>query len=252
MWRPLRRLRGLSCLPVATISRCASSGGVPPVLRDQTAKKRDITGSKLSYASRDGLTMIDEAIMNMITFEDDPLPQIRECLRLDPDCALAHALCVLELCRSPTVRASGGDDKEISSSLKNMEKNFVHLNERERFLGAAGLQWFAGNFSNAAALLESAIMVNPGDAISLRLAQDCYMQAGDTKNVLSCVTRCLQTLDDGHFLHGHLMGMMSAGYVENGCLAEAEETAARAVARTKGRDLCALHLPKHAAAGRAV
>ena len=84
-------------------------------------------------------------------------------------------------------------------------------------------------------------MVNPGDAISLRLAQDCYMQAGDTKNALSCVTRCLQTLDDGHFLHGHLMGMMSAGYVENNCLAEAEETAARAVARTKGRDLCALH-----------
>ena len=131
-------------------------------------------------------------------------------------------------------RAKASDELEIRHSLNNLEKNFVHLNERERYLGAAGLQWFAGNFSNAAAFLESAIMVNPGDAISLRLAQDCYMQAGDTKNALSCVTRCLQTLDDGHFLHGHLMGMMSTGYVENNCLAEAEETAARAVARTKG------------------
>lgn len=241
MWKPLRRIVGPRRLPIPIVVRSASSSGVPPVRQPQKASKRDITGSKLSHASRDGLTMIDEAIMNMITFEDDPLPQIRECLRLDPDCALAHALRVLELCRSPTVRDEGVNDEEITLSLKNLERNFLHLNERERFLGAAGLQWFAGNFSNAAALLESAIMVNPGDAISLRLAQDCYMQAGDTKNVLSCVTRCLQTLDDGHFLHGHLMGMMSTGYVENNCLAEAEETAARAVARTKGRDICALH-----------
>ena len=66
------------------------------------------------------------------------------------------------------------------------------------------------------------------------------MLAGDARNALSCVTRCLQTMDDSHFLHGHLMGMMAAGYVETGRYYEAEETSSRAVARTKGRDLTAL------------
>ena len=218
---------------------------IPAVRRSQVANKRDITGSKLSLSiSRDGLTMIDEAIMNMITSESDPLPQIRDCLSVDKDCALAHALLVLELCRNPTAMDEGEmnrGDAEIKVSLENMETNFAHLNERERFLGAASLQCVRGHYTKAAALLESAIMLNPGDAISLRLAQDCYVMAGDAKNALSCVTRCLQTLDDGHFLHGHLMGMMASGYVETGHYYEAEETSSRAVARTKGRDISALN-----------
>lgn len=233
------------------LSSSSSETEIPAVRRSQVASKRDITGSKLSLSiSRDGLTLIDEAIMNMITSESDPLPQIRECLSIDKDCALAHALLVMELCRNPAAFVLDGETErdhdavvrpdEIKASLENMETNFVHLNERERYLGAASLQCVRGHYSKAAALLESAIMLNPGDAISLRLAQDCYTMAGDAKNALSCVTRCLQTMDDGHFLHGHLMGMMAVGYVENGYYYEAEETSSRAVARTKGRDISAL------------
>lgn len=250
-----RRLR----LPTARRTRFSGSSvrcfgsSIPEVRRSQVASKRDITGSKLSLSiSRDGLTLIDEAIMNMITSESDPLPQIRDCLGVDKDCALAHALLVMELCRNPTASMLVEDAEEegegahvgvneIKASLENMETNFAHLNERERYLGAASLQCVRGHYSEAAALLESAIMLNPGDAISLRLAQDCYIMAGDAKNALSCVTRCLQTMDDGHFLHGHLMGMMAAGYVENGYYYEAEETSSRAVARTKGRDISALN-----------
>ena len=51
----------------------------------------------------------------------------------------------------------------------------------------------------------------------------------------------LQTLDDGHFLHAHMMGMLAAGYLENGLLVDAEEVGARAVERTGGRDVWALH-----------
>ena len=176
--------------------RCFGSS-IPEVRRSQVASKRDITGSKLSLSiSRDGLTLIDEAIMNMITSESDPLPQIRDCLGVDKDCALAHALLVMELCRNPTASMLVEDAEEegegahvgvneIKASLENMETNFAHLNERERYLGAASLQCVRGHYSEAAALLESAIMLNPGDAISLRLAQDCYIMAGDAKNALS-------------------------------------------------------------------
>ena len=142
--RPLRYVIRPTRLPVSCVIRFSSYSGLPPVRQPQKASKRDITGSKLSHASRDGLTMIDEAIMNMITFEDDPLPQIRECLRLDPDCALAHALCVLELCRSPTMRGKCSDEMEIKHSLENLEKNFAHLNERGGIWGQRGCNGLPG------------------------------------------------------------------------------------------------------------
>lgn len=37
------------------------------------------------------------------------------------------------------------------------------------------------------------------------------------------------------------MGMLAAGYLENGLLSDAEEAGARAVERTNGRDVWALH-----------
>ena len=50
------------------LSSSSSETEIPAVRRSQVASKKDITGSKLSLSiSRDGLTLIDEAIMNMIT-----------------------------------------------------------------------------------------------------------------------------------------------------------------------------------------
>jgi len=196
------------------------------------------------------MVLMDEAIMNMITLETSAFPQLRNCLKESEECSLANALLALELLRNPpcinsTVDASSGTKNttsdEIRSCLSRLEQQIASLNDREKYLASAAFCWSMGNYSKAGALLESCLALNPGDVIALRLAQDVYLASGDSRNVLGCITRCLQILDDNHFLHGHMMGMLAVGFVENGRIIEAEETAARAVTRTKGRDLWALH-----------
>ena len=215
----------------------------------------DITGNPVSTdgSNVDLMASLDEAIMNMITLEADPIPQLSACIKIDANCGFANCLLVFELLRNPPVilqeKAINPENiinksqprHSISAILKNLEQNFDNLTKREQYFAAAALAWSQGQYSRSSSLLESAILLSPGDTIALRLVQDMYMMSGDTRNALACVTRCLQTLDDGHFLHAHLMGMLSAGYLENGLLVDAEESSTRAVARTKGRDIWALH-----------
>ena len=75
-------------------------------------------------------------------------------------------------------------------------------------------------------------MQNPNDVLMMRIAQDCYLAAGSSENVLSCVTRYPQTSDQ-HHLHGSVLGMLATGYLENGRFTEAEEAAAAAVDCTR-------------------
>ena len=38
----------------------------------------------------------------------------------------------------------------------------------------------------AGAYLESSLMTDPQDALTMRLAQDCYLEAGSAENALGC------------------------------------------------------------------
>jgi hypothetical protein len=77
--------------------------------------------------------------------------------------------------------------------------------------------------------------------MALKLAQDCYMLAGDNKNSLGCIARWLHLFEDRNPMYGHMMGLFACGLVEVGRLTDAEEIASRAVIRTLGKDLWALH-----------
>ena len=97
-----------------------------------------------------------------------------------------------------------------------------------------------GEYSNTAKLLETSLMYHPHDIITLRLVQSCYIAIGDTKSVLNCLARAIYSIDENHHLYGHLLGMLSHGYLENGKFNEAEQLGNRAVERTRGRDVWAL------------
>ena len=291
----------------------------------------DVTGNTyscglggLSQAVGEGAELLDDAIISMISYQNDPVVQLRAVLRDDPQCGLASCLLVLELLRNPPASASAGvnaanydgassaaavseaDDStaaeseaaadvagagaggpatkavavggskgnpdhqpteshtvhaarpgEIAALLLQLERDFTLLNDREQRYAAAALAWSRGLFYECAALLESVVQsssisdtdtssnrghgASGGDALALRLAQEAYLVAGDSQNVLSCVSRSLQTLDDTHFLHGHIMGMQASGYMQGGKWVDAEGLCARAVERTKGRDVSSLH-----------
>lgn len=190
-----------------------------------------------------GLTLLDEAIMNMITLETSAVPALRALVQMDGESGIANSLLAFELLRHSVYHETLPDliDAEICACLESLERNADVITRREVFFGAAAMEWRRGNYRKAGALLESSLLSCPeGDAVALRLAQDCYLAAGDSKNVLACVTRCLQLMDQKNLLHGHLLGMLAVGYVETGRLVDAEEAANRAIQRTNGRDIWAV------------
>lgn len=218
---------------------------------------RDITGNEYSGSEPGGkaaqlrVSVLDESIMGMITGEFCAASKLRSCVESDPSNGLANSLLAMELLRNSAfsqATASGCSSKkgglsndDVHACLLRLENNFDRLTLRERYFGAAALQWQSGNYRRAGALFESSLMSSPvGDPIALRLAQDCYLAAGDSISVLGCVTRCMQLSDKNSLFHGHLLAMLSVGYLENGRLLDAEETASRAISQTKGRDIHAL------------
>ena len=127
------------------------------------------------------------------------------------------------------------------------------LTRSETLLSAAAVQFSRGEISAAAKVIETSLMENPQDAISLRLVQSCYMATGDSKNPLNCMARCMHTFDESYHLHGHMLGMLCAGYLENGLYTEANQVGSRAVEHTRGRDVWAMYslLNTYQIAGRA-
>ena len=115
------------------------------------------------------------------------------------------------------------------------------MNERERFLAGAALSWFEGDYMKAGALLESSLLRFPRDILTLRLAQDCYLEAGSSSNALGCAIRHQYVLDSSYHLHGHALGILSAGLTENGQLLRAIETAEKALTQFRGKNCWVLH-----------
>jgi hypothetical protein len=87
------------------------------------------------------------------------------------------------------------------------------LGKREVYIAAAALSYYQGDFMKSGALLESSLLYTRQDVLALKLAQDAYLAAGSSANAMGCVARWLHAFDDGNPLHGHVTGMMAAGFL---------------------------------------
>ena len=181
---------------------------------------------------------MNEGLLQMVVHSVDPVTSLRAARK---EVGLASGLLAWQLLRQP--RGSSGAGDEVARCLSDLEGLLVagKLNARESFIASAALSFSEGQYNRAAALLETVLQGHPKDLIALKLAQECYLAAGDSRNVLGCVARWMQLFDERSPLYGHVMGMFAAGLVEVGRLSEAEEVANRAVARTQGDDVWALH-----------
>ena len=70
------------------------------------------------------------------------------------------------------------------------------MTRREILLGASAAQYMQGEFSKAAKLIETSLIEHPQDALSLRLAQNCYLATGDSYSALRCLARSMHTFDE--------------------------------------------------------
>ena len=201
----------------------------------------DVTGNPLTAASNNALTVIDESILQLIMHTNDSAVSLRNAWSATPHDigGMVPTLLVWQLLRQPRIV----EDDEVTTCFVTLEELLSQgkLNEREAFIASAALAFSEGKYYRAAALLETNMLTNNQDILSLKLAQDCYLAAGDSHNVLSCVARWMPLFDERHAMYGNVMGLFAVGLIEVGRLAEAEEMAHRAVTRTKGDDVWALH-----------
>ena len=244
----------------------SSKLGLKSLTRSRAMSKivADITGNPYKLTSDKAAWNMDESIIDMLSSNNDARPKLREILQDDAGSSFSKILILFENLRY------GMDYRipEIAQSLVEIEgmlvegtvclffewnmitiviflEYFLHdlgkLTRREGYYAAAALAWYEGNYLKCGALLETSLVNSRGDLLAVRLAQNAYLAAGSSKNVLNCVIRQPSTQDSPKHLEGYLLGMFATGYVETGSLLRAEEEGLRAVVATKGQNTWALH-----------
>jgi len=205
---------------------------------------KDVTGNFINTKNKAYVQDLDFSIMTMISGVDnqfgDATEAVRNVIKLDKDCGIGYSLLAFEHIRN---RSLSHSNEELSYCLDTLETLAIQdkLTEREKYFAAAALCCADGNHLKAAALLESSIMKTENDILAVRLAQDCYLAVGDSKNALGCVTRCSQAFSDIHYLYGHYQGILAVGFLETGRFVDSEEVSDKAISFTRGRDVHALN-----------
>ena len=206
----------------------------------------DITGCAIKRCNPMIVSKLNESIMGMMFMEPNVQSNLVEIVTADKSCGIAHILLIYELLKNSSLSKS--KQELIANSFIELNKLLKsdELTEREKYLTAALVAWRQSNYNKCGVLAESALLLNPLDAVAIKLAQDAYLAAGNSKNALGSVARVFNLFQPSNVFHGHILGMLSLGYLENNKLYEAEETGTRAVASTKGADPCALNSLLHA------
>lgn len=201
----------------------------------------DITGCAIKRCSPAIVSKLNESIMGMMFMEPIVKPTLLEIVAADKSCGIAHILLINDLMKNSSLSTSNQEliDKSFHELNRLLSDN--EITEREKYLAAALFAWRQSNYNKCGMLAESALLLNPLDAIAMKLAQDAYLAAGNPKNALGCVARVFNLFQPSNVFHGHVLGMLSLGYLENNKLYEAEEVGTRAVASTKGADPRALN-----------
>jgi hypothetical protein len=107
-------------------------------------------------------------------------------------------------------------------------------------LAAVAIHWDNGEHAFAASLLESLLCKVGNDILSCKLAQEAYILCGQSENALGCLIRHPAAFNAAPPFDSTIIGLTAMGYLENGKLAEAEESSRRAVEMSGGADLISL------------
>jgi len=201
----------------------------------------DITGNTYSCSPHGAFPRMDDGIMSIITDEKDSSTIMRECIAADPSCALAHILLLFESTRHGTTRelnkpegnkeeGKGGEAAvSLSTSLHVLAELARSgkgvLTPREQYLSCAVEAWLRGQYTRAALVLERLMVVSDcrHDLLVLKLCQEAWIQAGQPRKVLTCVTESGYLLDEEHLLYGDVLALHAIGLNEMGLWAEAEK-----------------------------
>jgi len=159
---------------------------------------------------------------------------------IDDDLVLGHILKAYLL-----LYASSADGtRNAAALLKRFEGTDAGLNERELLHLRTARAWAAGDWDGATHLLERALLHNSRDLLALKLAQDLYLQLGQSRELQGVASRVRRAWPPERPGWGYLQGLFAFGLEENGEYAQAE-VFARAALHHNAQDTWAAHALAH-------
>jgi tetratricopeptide (TPR) repeat protein len=202
----------------------------------------DRRGLPLTAISADAAARYDGVMDGYLAFSRDTGAYLKDALAADP--TMPMALCTrgyfFKLFCSPAFEARAAkSSQDVADAVARRGAT-----ERERLHAAALAAWCAGEFEQAAALLEDILLDHPRDILAHKIAHFLYFYLGDAERMRDSIARTLHAWDERVPGYGYVLGMHAFGLEETGAYRAAEATGRRAVDINPG-DIWAVHAVAH-------
>jgi len=201
---------------------------------------RDLRDLQITANSAPAVAAFERSLFALNGFFLDPLLEIEESIRIDPDFPLAWCLRGALFALSTDPRFSG----EVLKSLEALDRLAATLNDREQGHAAALGCWARGDFRGAQREYTTICQVWPRDLLALQIGHQVDYFLGDAPMLRDRIAGVLPDWDESVPGFGFVVGMYAFGLEEMRDYARAEAEGRRALAMNP-RDPWAIHAVAH-------
>jgi tetratricopeptide (TPR) repeat protein len=201
---------------------------------------RDRWGGPVQGATPDGITALDDAVESLLTLGGDPVGEAAAAVAAADGMVLGHVYRAYLLLYGMT--AAGVT--EATAILDGLGTAAGQADGRESLHLRAARAWADGNWAGATRALERALVLNPRDALALKIAQDLYFFLGSRLDLRDVAARVLASWPESQPGWGYVQGMYAFGLEENADYRQAERRARAALAENP-RDVWSVHALAH-------
>ena len=184
---------------------------------------RDRHGLELTGTSETAGDLYREAVKSYHCYAGEPFPMLRTALADSPGFVMAHVLIAyMTLVGSdPRVRSLGTTAVAATAGLTMTSREAGHVSAINAIM--------AGEFRNAARILEDVAIAHPLDVLALQAGQQMDFLTGDARMLRDRISRALPAWSEGMPDHHAILGLHAFGLEETGHYSRAEAAGRRAV-----------------------
>jgi tetratricopeptide (TPR) repeat protein len=198
----------------------------------------DRWGVPVQGATQEGLTALNDGVECLLALAGDPVGLAEQAAAEAPGMALARIYQAYLSLYGTTPDGVGQAAKIVS------EIEAPPSGSREAAHLEAARAWSAGDWTAATRALERALVLNPRDALALKVAQDLYFFLGSRLDLRDVAARVLPAWSPDQPGWGYVQGIYAFGLEENADYRQAQ-TRAEAALAANPRDVWSVHALAH-------
>jgi tetratricopeptide (TPR) repeat protein len=198
----------------------------------------DRWGVPVQGATQDGIARFSDAVECLLALAGDPVGLAEEAAAAAPDMALARIFGAYLSLYGTTADSVAEAAKIVSGIAPPLSGS------REEAHLQAARAWSSGDWPGATRALERALILNPRDALALKIAQDLYFFLGSRLDLRDVAARVLPAWPEELPGWGYVQGIYAFGLEENGDYRQAQTRAEIALAANP-RDVWSVHAMAH-------